>query len=493
MDSPFQTILNTNTVPSDFECDEIRALLRVHRPRLVHLNDEVARIRVMLDEAVRARNELQASIEAHEALISPMRRVSEDVLSVIFLHTLPTTRETALILDEGPLLLMQVCRYWRALTLAIPRLWASMHIVLLPKNSATALQLVGLKSEVEQWTKRAAAVPLSIRIYPSRKRHSILAAIASGDSPPDPASIVMDSLIPLVHQWRTIHLKVDDVRDLSDLDQIPPGAATHLKSFSITLSKTALGATEYRLPMLAAPALRQFAYQGRDNCIPATPLWRNLVRLTLSLSSTRGAPETDRQILPFPFLAECTALQTLHLSFTRMTFHYGKTPDRFTIREMLAPMTGLIHLRLVAPTAFLPEVAQNFLACLTPIANDEDPHGVLPVTVLCPNLEVLELAGSSSLSDECIIQFLRARAAHPDTMPVRQLKAVLARAPNGDLEAKVADLVRNGLELALIYRSAQAARPPRCSPLEGTERDPKAVTVKEGEDWLQEADPMMLD
>ncbi|KAF7296214.1 hypothetical protein HMN09_01090100 [Mycena chlorophos] len=326
MNSPFRTILHTNTVPSDSECDEIRALLRPQRPRIAQLAEDVARIQAILDEAVRARDELQAAIEAHEALISPMRRVPDDILSVIFLHTLPTTRNTALILDEGPLLLMQVCRYWRALTLAIPHLWASMHIVLPPKNTDPGLQLVGLKSEVEaveQWIQRAAAVPLSIRINDARRR--VADARAFRDPPPGPLSMLLDSLIPVAHQWGMIHLKVDDVRDLAALDQITPLDAKNLKSFSISLSKTALGATEYSLPMLGTSTLRQFAYFGRENCIPLTPLWRNLVRLTLILSSTRSTPEADRQILPFPFLAHCIALQTLYLSFTRITFRYGKT------------------------------------------------------------------------------------------------------------------------------------------------------------------------
>ncbi|KAF7300347.1 hypothetical protein HMN09_00918000 [Mycena chlorophos] len=557
MNSPFQSILNTNTVPSDAECDEIRALLRPQRPRLAHLNDQVARLQVILDDAVRARDELQAAIKAHEALISPMRRVPDDILSVIFLHTLPTTRETALSRDEGPLLLMQVCQYWRALTLAVPRLWSSMHIALPPKNSDPALQLFGLKSEVERWTRRAAAVPLSIRVHASRKRYPI-APPSSGDSPP---SILVESLLPVAHQWGMIHLKVDDVRDLSVLDKVTPLDAKHLNRFSITLSRSALGATGYRLPMLGAPALRQLAYQGRDNCIPATPIWRNLVRLTLSLS--RGSSETDHQVLPFPFLAECTALQTLHLSFTRMSFQYGKTvclprlqeihlgewittePDIGTlsqllarldmpnlkrlglhqmggpvlgplrylgpacsaaiqwlsipakqldgpsIREMLGPMTGLVHLRLVAPSAFLPDVAQTFLVCLTP--TDEDPTGDDPSAVLCPNLEVLELAGPSTLSDEYIIQFLRARAAHPETMPLRQFKAVLSRAQQGDLRSELADLVQDRLQLVLVYRPTQPYNRVRCSPLEGTERDPTIVKVKKGEEWLQEADPMRLD
>nr|GAT54128.1 predicted protein [Mycena chlorophos] len=149
-------------------------------------------------------------------------------------------------------------------------------------------------------------------------------------------------------------------------------------------------------------------------------------------------------------------------------------------------MTGLIHLRLVGSPAFLPEVAQDFLACLTP--NHEDPNGVL-----CPNLEVLELAGSSTVSDEYIVQFLRARAAHPDTVSLRKFRAVLARAKQGDLGGEVADLVRAGLELVLVYRPAQTAHRLKCSPLEGTERDSNFVNVKKEEEWLQEADPMRLD
>jgi uncharacterized coiled-coil DUF342 family protein len=90
MDSPFKDILNTNTVPSDAECQSIHDLLKDPRRKCADLNEQIARMRKSLADLMRDRDELQSFIDAHLALISPARRLPDDVVREIFVAALPS-------------------------------------------------------------------------------------------------------------------------------------------------------------------------------------------------------------------------------------------------------------------------------------------------------------------------------------------------------------------------------------------------------------------
>ncbi|KAJ7049301.1 hypothetical protein C8F01DRAFT_1002557 [Mycena amicta] len=126
--SPFHAILHTNTIPSDPDCARIRAFLKEPQQEAMELENTATSLRKQLEATEQRLEEVKLLISTHEALISPMRRVPVDVLRTIFLHTLPTARNTAMSPIEGPLLLCEVCKDWCDIALSTPRLWASIHV-----------------------------------------------------------------------------------------------------------------------------------------------------------------------------------------------------------------------------------------------------------------------------------------------------------------------------------------------------------------------------
>ncbi|KAJ6548629.1 hypothetical protein B0H19DRAFT_952317, partial [Mycena capillaripes] len=159
MESPFEDILHTNTVPSDADCDVIRNLLQIPRNEVADLTEEIARLQALVDETVRKRDGLKEFIDAHVALVSPARRLPEDILQGIFLATLAPTQNSTLNPADPPVLLCQVCRSWRAVALTTPRLWASIHIVV-PVPS----KLPQITETVTAWLERSGSVPLDISL-----------------------------------------------------------------------------------------------------------------------------------------------------------------------------------------------------------------------------------------------------------------------------------------------------------------------------------------
>ncbi|KAF7298542.1 F-box domain-containing protein [Mycena indigotica] len=181
--SPFQEILHTNTVPTDEQCDEIRAYLQSYNSRLDELHTEVARLEKLLSVVMHERDELTDFLASHQALISPMRRIPDDVLCLIFLETLPAHRNTALDAKEGPMLLAGVCSHWRALALSTPKLWSKMHLVIPPQTPQTMDKQDVLVLEMQRWLKRGANAPLDVSAQVSHHYHHLGAPLGSPTDP----------------------------------------------------------------------------------------------------------------------------------------------------------------------------------------------------------------------------------------------------------------------------------------------------------------------
>ncbi|KAJ6494594.1 hypothetical protein DFH09DRAFT_946720 [Mycena vulgaris] len=80
MESPFQSILFTNAVPSDGDCARIRELLTSPRKQVADLTQEIDEIQNQLDGLTQRRDELNQLIDAHLSLVSPARRLPEDIV-----------------------------------------------------------------------------------------------------------------------------------------------------------------------------------------------------------------------------------------------------------------------------------------------------------------------------------------------------------------------------------------------------------------------------
>jgi predicted nuclease with TOPRIM domain len=108
VDSPFQDIVGTNFVPSDKECQRIRDFLEDAQKEVTDLTEELARLDALRKELSRKWQQLKEFIDAHLALVSPVRRLPEDIIRSIFVASLPLHRNPTISGQEAPLLLGQI-------------------------------------------------------------------------------------------------------------------------------------------------------------------------------------------------------------------------------------------------------------------------------------------------------------------------------------------------------------------------------------------------
>ncbi|KAF8138028.1 hypothetical protein K438DRAFT_1543783, partial [Mycena galopus ATCC 62051] len=123
MSSPFASKLGTNYCPLDKEVLEIQALLVEPLSRLQSLDNRIAELQNAIDELAKKRATVSAYVDAHRALISPIRRFPLDMLQEIFVACLPTHRNCVMSATESPVLLGRICSSWRTISLSTPRLW----------------------------------------------------------------------------------------------------------------------------------------------------------------------------------------------------------------------------------------------------------------------------------------------------------------------------------------------------------------------------------
>ncbi|KAF7292126.1 F-box domain-containing protein [Mycena indigotica] len=339
--SPFQSILATNAVPTASHRQDIRVFLTTPLAELAGLEEEVARLQVLVEESkirLKAQKEVAGG---YEALISPLRGLPDDLVRAIFLETLPVSRAAAFVADEGPMLLCRVCRAWKELALTTPRLWASMHIVF-----PEVTRVPRVVAMVSTWLACSGAVPLSISIVASR----MCGREANYQLQP-----LLALLIPHARRWQSLEIEFhpeDKSHDI--LGQLRTEEVPLLRHFKMSFYHHPSGYDVYAppplltYPFLRTPSLRSFNYTGQHSTAPRIVPWANLHHLKLFIyESNSGA-----QVLPS--IVHARQLRTLDISIRD---EFGPIPEA----ELQVTFPYLEELRI---DTYDPESAKHFLRAL---------------------------------------------------------------------------------------------------------------------------------
>ncbi|KAG2019663.1 hydrophobin-251 [Coprinopsis cinerea AmutBmut pab1-1] len=145
-----QDLLTTNREPSTFEIEDAAR--------------KYEELRQELHDIEKKRDEISVKLDGYRAVLSPMRRLSDDVLQEIFVWCRPSHRYPLLTDDrEGPLLLTRVCRRWNDLALKCPRLWAQFTVPSINNGPHAVPSIVRHTiSLINRWTERAKSLPIGV-------------------------------------------------------------------------------------------------------------------------------------------------------------------------------------------------------------------------------------------------------------------------------------------------------------------------------------------
>ncbi|EKM75403.1 hypothetical protein AGABI1DRAFT_46506, partial [Agaricus bisporus var. burnettii JB137-S8] len=126
--SSIHEILHTNTGLTKETEAEVRRAMGQTLKKIDAVGIEIARLQDRLVLLCQKKRDTAKFIEAHEGLLSPIRRLIPEILQEIFWLCLPVAHNSVLSAEEAPLLLGQVCHRWRQVAYSTPKLWCSLHI-----------------------------------------------------------------------------------------------------------------------------------------------------------------------------------------------------------------------------------------------------------------------------------------------------------------------------------------------------------------------------
>ncbi|KAJ7883990.1 hypothetical protein B0H13DRAFT_1721179 [Mycena leptocephala] len=498
MVTPFQEILHTNAVPSDAECQRIRELLVGPRREAAELSDEIERLQGLIHHLTEKRAHLNDFIDAHAALISPVRRLPEDVVAEIFAASLPSDRNAIMSGAKSPLLLCHVCKAWRNLALLTPFLWTSLHIVA-PTDPSRVQQL---DEAAESWLSRSGVLPLSISL------------VGPGKTPAKwDCSVLLGTLIRYASRWKKLRIKFNSHRGFKPL--------AVLTLFDVPILETIViegFLPERRHPVdwdavsfLRTTSLRRVALVGVHGFFPFLLPWNRLRHLFLgqenaswltaaeALDMLRQSPNLEKCSLPLmahagngPLPLACRMEHLRQLSIVDMSganvfFENLDTPNLQTLEYMaqnfyMSPFTPwlasarhlqclglhvaniielradtIIELLRVVPALreliichdsfYSPAIDANELwTSLTPTARNFD-------AVLCPKLRVLKLFHSHHTSDNMLLAFIQARTGFhfPNIAQLSKIHVHFVRPMYVDIVSALQPAIADGLDITLRY------------------------------------------
>ena len=380
----FSHYLQSNQAPSEDETREIKALRANPLQEISIIDVEIERIEGILNSLKRKRVHIQKSIDDFNTILAPVRRLSMDVLGVIFSHCLATHRNPIMSPSEAPILLTQICRDWRSIALSIPRLWSRLYIptlrrVLHYRPEALPYVLEGERrmeartEEVQRWLRLSAACPLAITLMPASDPVS---------HPP-----LLDAIIESSQRWQQLELGFlspeSDV--LTRLLSLTPDDLCMLRELRIysLYSTVNLHSQEvhedlwYQSGLLTAQGLRSIsiADMHRTNAFPAgiPPNWKNLNHLFIHSPILLG--------LAHPMLSYCCNLVACLLEVAGQWDDIETIPDAsiaLSNASITLPPCILPHLTFLSLQGDLTGCSQLFSSIEAPSLQTLDYQGYFP-------------------------------------------------------------------------------------------------------------------
>ncbi|KAG7445488.1 uncharacterized protein BT62DRAFT_896778, partial [Guyanagaster necrorhizus] len=128
-----KSLYENNEPPSNAQENILRDELARRLESLSYIDEKIARLRMELEAHLRARDAISCEIDIIKIGLHPIRRLPDDILTVIFGHCVRNPAKLfdswdrydydSLVIDDAPWTVSYVCHQWRAVAINTARLW----------------------------------------------------------------------------------------------------------------------------------------------------------------------------------------------------------------------------------------------------------------------------------------------------------------------------------------------------------------------------------
>ncbi|KAG7442934.1 uncharacterized protein BT62DRAFT_904814, partial [Guyanagaster necrorhizus] len=116
-------LLSSNNPPSEIEANNIESFIHDAQSELQEADEEILSLQKAMKLAKEKRSCIARTIAAPRAILSSIRRVPPEILTLIFAWAMPTKVYHVFDVKGAPWVLGQICRRWRAAALSFTALW----------------------------------------------------------------------------------------------------------------------------------------------------------------------------------------------------------------------------------------------------------------------------------------------------------------------------------------------------------------------------------
>ncbi|KAJ7461922.1 hypothetical protein FB451DRAFT_996705, partial [Mycena latifolia] len=137
-------------------------------------------------------------------IVYPVLTLPHEITSEVFIQCLPPSPVFRMEHTETPhpstvpLLLLQICREWRSIAIAIPQLWVHLHLDL-----GALCRPRGLEEFIKAWFNRAGSFPLSFSFH-----NSGYLEYSGMDNAPNPLDAIRATLLRYAPQLGSLALQL---------------------------------------------------------------------------------------------------------------------------------------------------------------------------------------------------------------------------------------------------------------------------------------------
>jgi hypothetical protein len=184
---------DSHYVPSDVEINRIQEMIPPDEQELARLDEEIAKAKAIVGQLQDKRKGVEMNLSIRKASISPIRRLPPEILSQIYLLTLPETRYVKPDIHKSPLILRRICKAWQSIADLTPNLWFSINLQF--KTSAETTPNFS-PARIAEWLIRSAHHPIAIKF--------LFRAGHRGNTPY--MHKLVDTLVPFAQRWKFVAL-----------------------------------------------------------------------------------------------------------------------------------------------------------------------------------------------------------------------------------------------------------------------------------------------
>jgi hypothetical protein len=261
--------LRTNARLTNEEEAEVRRATSESFNELRAAEKKAARLQERLVVLRQRKKKIENLIDIHQGLLSPIRRVPLDVLQEIFWRCLPSAHNSVLSFKQAPLVFGLVCRRWRQIIYSTPRLWTSLHIVIVPLTCPRAAERFGA---LKTWLAGSGVLPLSISMSGVKGNHMTMHEFRP----------YFELIAKHTRRWKCVHLQVALYEPMDSLMKINADDLPMLEVFHIERNPlmTTGDPLSRRGGILFAPSLRVLSLHEFSLSLPDLPVrWSQLTGL----------------------------------------------------------------------------------------------------------------------------------------------------------------------------------------------------------------------